>query len=397
VQPVFAHHRLQRNAHYRAGCGVFSDLSDERLETALAVVHSRFSTNTFPSWERAHPYRYLIHNGEINTLRGNVNWMHARQALLESNLWGEDLEKILPIVDARGSDSAMFDNVLEFLALSGRTLPHVMMMMVPEPWQNHDTMSDAKKAFYEYHSCLMEPWDGPASMGFTDGIRVGATLDRNGLRPSRYYVTSDDIVVLASEVGVLSIPPEKVIAKGRLQPGRMFLVDTEQGRIIADEEIKEEMANAQPYREWLNEHMIELEKLPDGESSTPSDDHHTIQQKQLAFGYSFEDLGVVLGPMANNGVQPLGSMGNDSPLAVLSNKPQLLFNYFKQLFAQVTNPPIDSIREAIITATEMPVGGEGNLLNPGPEGCRQIELHSPIISDEELAKLRHITRPGFNR
>ncbi|MBV9866372.1 MAG: glutamate synthase large subunit [Abitibacteriaceae bacterium] len=372
----------------------YPDLADERLETALALIHSRFSTNTFPSWERAHPYRYLIHNGEINTLRGNSNWMHARQALLQSTLFGEDISKIFPIVDNSGSDSQVFDNVLEFLALGGRSLPHAVMMMIPEPWANHESMSDEKKAFYEYHASLMEPWDGPASIGFTDGIRVGAVLDRNGLRPSRYYVTSDDLVVLASEVGVLSIPPEKVIAKGRLQPGRMFLVDTELGAIVKDEEIKNQIASEHPYRQWLNEHLVSLEELP-AAPHVIEPDHETVQQRQLAFGYTFEDLNITLGPMAASGVQPQGSMGNDSPLAVLSSKPQLLYSYFKQLFAQVTNPPIDAIREEIITSTVTTLGAEGNLLNPQPENCHQIKIESPILSNEDLEKLRHINQPGF--
>jgi glutamate synthase (ferredoxin) len=367
----------------------YPDLAHPDFETAIALVHSRFSTNTFPSWERAHPYRYVIHNGEINTLRGNINWMHAREKLLESDLFGEDLSKVFPVVDASGSDSAMFDNVLEFLTLGGYSLPHAVMMMIPEPWAGHAEMDDAKRAFYEYHACLMEPWDGPASIGFTDGTVVGAVLDRNGLRPSRYYVTKDGLVILASEVGVLKVPPADVQEKGRLQPGRMFLVDTAAGRIISDEEIKKEIAGAHPYRQWLNDNLRELKDLPHLREEVPQN-HHCVQTQQLAFGYTYEDLNVITGPMGKTGVQPIGSMGNDAPLAVLSNKPQLLYSYFKQLFAQVTNPPIDSIREELITSTWTTLGAEGNLLNPGPAQCAHIGLHYPIISNEELARLRQL-------
>ncbi|HWP93601.1 MAG TPA: glutamate synthase large subunit [Thermodesulfobacteriota bacterium] len=372
----------------------YPDLLDPNMETALALVHSRFSTNTFPSWERSHPYRYLIHNGEINTLRGNINWMHTRQAMFESTLFGEDLPKVLPVIFPDGSDSAMFDNCLEFLVLAGRSLPHAVMMMIPEPWSNHESMSDEKKAFYEYHSCLMEPWDGPASIAFTDGIRVGAVLDRNGLRPSRYYVTKDDLVIMASEVGVLDVPPERVLYKGRLQPGRMFMIDTEEGRIVDDEELKHRIATEHPYRLWLNEHLVSLEDLPEA-PHIPEHDHETVLQRQQAFGYTFEDLRIMMAPMAKDGVDPVGSMGNDVPLAVLSDRPQLLYNYFKQLFAQVTNPPIDSIREEIITATETTIGPERNLLVPEPESCRQIKLKTPILTNEELEKLRHVNIPGF--
>jgi glutamate synthase (ferredoxin) len=372
----------------------FPDLSDPTMETALALVHSRFSTNTFPSWERGHPYRYLAHNGEINTLRGNINWMHARQAMFESELLGPELRKILPIINTNGSDSAMFDNCLELLVMAGRSLPHAVMMMIPEPWANHESMSDEKKAFYEYHSCLMEPWDGPASIAFTDGVQIGAVLDRNGLRPSRYYVTKDDLVIMASEVGVLNIPPDRILHKGRLQPGRMFLVDTQQGRIVADEEIKQQIASAHPYREWLDKYMVELADVPDG-PKLPERNHDTILRRQQAFGYTFEDLRLLMAPMARDGVEAVGSMGTDTPLAVLSDKPQSLYNYFKQLFAQVTNPPIDCIREELITSTETTIGAERNLLKPVPESCRLIELKSPILTNEELAKLRNINMPGF--
>ena len=372
----------------------FPDLRDADMDTALALVHSRFSTNTFPSWERSHPYRYIAHNGEINTLRGNVNWMKARQALLESELFGDDIKKILPIVNTNGSDSAMFDNVFELLVMGGRSLPHAMMMMIPEPWAGHESMSDEKKAFYEYHSCLMEPWDGPASVAFTDGTMIGATLDRNGLRPSRYYVTKDDLVIMASEAGVLPIAPERIAIKGRLQPGRMFLVDMEEGRIIADEEIKSRIAAEQPYRQWINEHMVELGAVKDA-PEIPLPPHATVLQQQQAFGYTFEDQRMLLLPMAKDGVEATGSMGTDIPLAVLSDKSKLLYDYFKQLFAQVTNPPIDCIREELITSAETTIGAERNLLNPVPESCHLIELKSPILTNEELAKLKHVAQGEF--
>jgi glutamate synthase (ferredoxin) len=372
----------------------YPDLTDSSMESALCLVHSRFSTNTFPTWERAHPYRYLAHNGEINTLRGNINWMRARQALFASELFGADLKKLLPVINEDGSDSAMFDNALEFLTLTGRSLPHAIMMMIPEPWENHESMDPARRAFYEYHSCLQEPWDGPASIAFTDGVRIGAVLDRNGLRPSRYYVTRDDRVIMASEVGVLDVPPEMIARKGRLQPGRMFLIDTEEGRIVADEELKKKVATEYPYQVWLDQNHVLLENLPES-PHVHEPDHRTVLQRQQAFGYTFEDLRFILGPMARDGVQPIGSMGTDTPPAVLSNKPQLLYNYFKQLFAQVTNPPIDPIREEIITSTETMIGTEGNLLKPAPESCRMIKLAYPILKNEELEKLRHVNRPGF--
>jgi glutamate synthase (ferredoxin) len=372
----------------------FPDLKHPSMESALGLVHSRFSTNTFPSWERAHPYRYLAHNGEINTLRGNMNWMHARQALFASEVFGDDIKKILPIINPNGSDSSMFDNTLELLVLAGRSLPHAMMMMIPEPWSNHESMDDDLRAFYQYHSCLMEPWDGPASIAFTDGKQMGAILDRNGLRPSRYYVTKDGTVVMASEAGVLDFAPEDVVRKGRLQPGRMFLVDTEQGRIIEDEEIKREMSRAQPYRKWLNEHLVHLADLPDA-PKIEQPDHETLLQRQIAFGYTFEDERVILTPMAKDGVEAIGSMGNDAALAVLSNKPRLLYDYFKQLFAQVTNPPIDSIREEIVTSAESRLGSEGNLLNPDPAACRRVELKWPVLTNEEFAKIRRTNLPGL--
>ena len=372
----------------------FPDLVDPAMETALALVHSRFSTNTFPSWERAHPYRYMAHNGEINTLRGNINWMHARGALFESDLFGDDIKKVYPIIDPNGSDSAMFDNTLELLVLAGRSLPHAMMMLIPEPWSNHQTMADEKRAFYQYHSCLIEPWDGPASIAFTDGRKIGAVLDRNGLRPSRYYVTKDERVIMASEVGVLNVPADQVAQKGRLQPGRMFLIDTEEGRIVADEEIKGKIAAERPYRLWLNEHLVHLDDMP-AAPNLPVPDASTLLKRQIAFGYTYEDLRILLTPMARDGVEAVGSMGNDAALAVLSNQPRILYDYFKQLFAQVTNPPIDSIREDLIISAETRLGSEGNLLNPQPSACRRVELEWPILTNEEMAKIRRLDLPGF--
>jgi len=374
--------------------GMFPDLSNPAVESALALVHQRFSTNTFPSWPLAHPYRYVAHNGEINTLRGNINWMKAREALLASDVLGEDLAKILPIIREGGSDSAIFDNVLELLVMAGRSLPHAILMMIPEPWQNADTMSPELRAFYEYHSSLMEPWDGPASLVFTDGTVIGAVLDRNGLRPSRYYVTKDDLVVMASEVGVLDIPAEDVLVKERLHPGRIFLVDTARGRIIADEELKQELARERPYAAWLQEHLIPIEDLEPA-PFLPPPDHETVLRRQQAFGYTQEDVELLLGPMARGGEEPLGSMGTDTPLAVLSQRPRLLYDYFKQLFAQVTNPPLDAIREELVTSMESTIGPERNLLLPEPESCRQIVVKYPIIDNDQVAKLRHIDMPGF--
>ncbi|MBA3438960.1 MAG: glutamate synthase subunit alpha, partial [Pyrinomonadaceae bacterium] len=347
----------------------YPDLANPLVETALAMLHSRFSTNTFPSWLRAHPNRYLAHNGEINTLRGNVNWMRAREKMFASELFGEDMEKVLPVIDTRGSDSSQLDNVLELLTLAGRKLPHAVMMMIPEPWSKHESMSREKKAFYEYHACLMEPWDGPASIAFTDGTRIGAVLDRNGLRPSRYYVTKDDLVIMASEVGVLDIPPGDVVLKGRLQPGRMFLVDTEERRIVSDTELKQQIASEQDYAGWLEENLVPLENIPSQALGAPSVVHRgaaatnaTLLQLQHAFGYTVEDLKQLMSPMAAGGNEAVGSMGTDTPLAVLSHRPQLLYNYFKQLFAQVTNPPVDAIREELVMSMETTIGPEGNLL-----------------------------------
>jgi glutamate synthase (ferredoxin) len=372
----------------------FPDLADPDLISALALVHQRFSTNTFPSWPLAHPYRYIAHNGEINTLRGNINWMRAREGLFASNLFGDDLQKILPIIREGGSDTATFDNVLEFLVMGGRSLPHAILMMIPEPWSGHESMSPELKAFYEYHSSLMEPWDGPASIAFTDGTVIGAVLDRNGLRPSRYYVTKDDLVVMASEVGVLDIPPENVLIKERLHPGRIFLIDTAQGRIVSDEEIKRRLAAEHPYGTWLAEHLTDIEDLPDA-PYLPPPSHETVLRRQKMYGYTQEDLRILLAPMAADGAEPIGSMGTDTSLAVLSDRPRLLFDYFKQVFAQVTNPPLDAIREELVTSMESTVGPEGNLLEPRPESCRQIKIKYPIIDNDQLAKLRYVYEPGF--
>ncbi len=373
----------------------FPDLHDPEFESALALVHARFSTNTFPSWPRAHPNRYMAHNGEINTIMGNVNFMKARQGLCKSSQFGDRLKKVFPVINEDGSDSARFDNVLEFLHLSGYSLPHAIMMMIPEPWERHRTMSDEKRAFYEYHACMMEPWDGPASITFSDGHLIGAVLDRNGLRPSRYYVTSDDKVVMASEVGVLPhVDPATIIAKGRLRPGRMFLVDMEQGRIIEDEEIKRDVVGAHPYGKWLEENRLFLKDLPERDEPAPASPAST-PERQRAFGYTYEDLRFILGPTAEKGVQPIGSMGTDIPLAVLSDKSKLLYDYFKQIFAQVTNPALDCIREELVTATETFLGSESNLLKQGPKNCRMIRLDSPLIDNRELAKLRHIETDGF--
>src|SRR6266567_2760850 len=366
--------------------GMFPDLTDPDVESALALVHQRFSTNTFPSWPLAHPYRFVAHNGEIN-------WLRAREALCRSDVLGEDLAKAFPVTREGLSDSATFDNVLEFLVMSGRSLPHAILMMIPEPWQNHESMSPERRAFYEYHASLMEPWDGPASIAFTDGTVIGAVLDRNGLRPSRYYVTRDDLVIMASEVGVLDIAPENVLTKGRLHPGRIFLVDTAQGRIIADEEIKAQLAAEKPYGAWLRENLVRLEDLP--AQPVAEADHESVLTRQIAFGYTHEDVRLLLAPMAKNGEEPLGSMGTDTALAVLSDKPRPLYDYFKQLFAQVTNPPLDQIREELVTSMESTVGPERNLLAPEPESCRQINLNDPVLSNEDVAKLRHVAHPWF--
>jgi glutamate synthase (NADPH) large chain len=370
----------------------YLDLLEPDFETAIALVHSRFSTNTFPSWARAHPYRYICHNGEINTLRGNLNWMHARQNQLESALFGDDVKKLLPIISPGGSDSEAFDNTLELLVNTGRSLPHAVMTMIPEAWQEHRLMSATKRAFYEYHACLMEPWDGPASIAFSDGIKVGAVLDRNGLRPSRFVVTSDDVVVMGSEVGVVQIPPEKVVQKGRLEPGRMLLVDTDRGEIVADEEIKETAATRRPYRKWLDENLVRLSELREPDSSRlPSElDKDMLLIRQRVHGYTREDIRIVVRPMAQNGEEAIGSMGNDTPLAVLSERPQLLFNYFKQQFAQVTNPPIDSLRENLVMSLRTTLGAERNLFDETPEHCHQLQIEHPLLTNAEIQSIKDL-------
>ncbi len=370
----------------------YPDLADERFASALAVVHSRFSTNTFPSWPLAHPYRIVAHNGEINTVRGNRNWMRAREALLASDVLPGDLARIFPVCTPGASDSATFDEVLELLHLGGRTLPHAMLMMIPEAWENNDELSAKRRAFYSFHSTLMEPWDGPACMVFTNGHQVGAVLDRNGLRPARYWVTDDGLVVLASEVGVLDLPPESVVSKGRLQPGRMFLVDLDERRIVADDEIKDTLAAELPYDEWLHAGLVSLPELPSRQHVVHT--RVSVARRQQVFGYTEEELRVLLAPMARTGAEPTGSMGTDTPIAVLSARPRLLFDYFTQLFAQVTNPPLDAIREELVTSIAGTIGPEANLLAPGPSSCRQVVLPFPVVDNDELAKIVHINRDG---
>ena len=366
----------------------YPDLSDERVESAIALVHSRFSTNTFPSWPLAHPYRYLAHNGEINTVEGNRNWMRAREALLASDLFPGDISRLFPICTPGASDTASFDEVLELLHLGGRPLPHAVLMMIPEAWENHRHMDPARKAFYRFHASLMEPWDGPANVSFTDGTVIGAVLDRNGLRPGRFWVTADGLVVLGSEAGVLDIPADQVVRKGRLQPGKMFLVDTAQGRIIEDDEVKASLASELPYQQWLDQGIIELDKLP--ERPHVRYPHGDVVRRQLTFGYTIEDQKILIAPMARTGGEALGSMGTDTPIAVLSDRPRLLFDYFAQRFAQVTNPPLDAIREEMVTSLGGTIGPEQNLLTPGPRSCRQIQLPFPILDNDQLAKLMHV-------
>ena len=369
----------------------FADLTDPRVESALLLVHSRFSTNTFPSWPLAHPYRYVAHNGEINTVQGNQNWMRAREAMAASpHLPG--LERAFPICTPGASDTARFDEVLELLHLGGRPLHHAVLMMIPEAWENNTDMDPARRAFYRFHASLMEPWDGPASVTFTDGTVIGAVLDRNGLRPSRYWVTDDDLVVMASEVGVIDIDPSRVVSKGRLQPGRMFLIDTSQGRIVDDEEIKSALAAEHPYQEWLDRGLVEFDDLADRPHVVFS--HESVLRRQQMFGYTHEELKIIIAPMALKGAEPIGSMGTDTPAAVLSLRPRLLFDYFQQLFAQVTNPPLDAIREEIVTSVASTIGPEANVLEPGPESCRQLALPFPIIDNDELSKIVHAADDG---
>ena len=404
----------------------YPDLSDARMTSALALVHQRYSTNTFPTWDLAHPFRFIAHNGEINTVRGNINWMHARESMLAHPVCGPDMAKIAPVVRGGGSDSATFDNVLELLVLAGRPIEEVVSMLIPEPWSGHESMPDDLKAYYEYQACLMEPWDGPAALAFTDGTRIGATLDRNGLRPGRWWQMRDGLVVMASEAGVLNLAAADVVRKGRLRPGRMFLVDTREGRIVEDGEVKQRLASAKPWRDWLNAQQVRLESLPDvaaaaelSASRAVFETHHSAEaatqphaidpwhaagvagerasllELQRAFGYSLEDLKVILTPMATDGAEAIGSMGNDTPLAILSDRPQLLSNYFKQLFAQVTNPPLDGIREEIITSLVTTIGSEGNLLATTPEQCRLLRLETPVITNAECARIKALNQPGL--
>ncbi len=372
----------------------YLDLADPSLISSFALIHSRFSTNTLGSWRLAHPYRMLLHNGEINTLRGNTNWMAARQGMFSSELFGADIEKLYPIIESGQSDTACIDNALELLVATGRSLPHAMAMLIPEAWGDQVEMPEEKRAFYEYHSCLMEPWDGPALIAFTDGRSVGAVLDRNGLRPFRYLVTTDGLLVMASEVGVLDIPTEKVLYKARLEPGRMFLLDTVQGRIIDDKEIKASLAGRRPYGQWLREQAVALDHLPEP-ARVQGHDYSTLLTRQQAFGYTAEELRMLLAPMGASGQEPVGSMGNDTPLAVLSDRPQPLFNYFRQLFAQVTNPPLDGIREELVTSLEAFIGSEQNLFEETPRHCRQLELKSPVLTNRELEQVRGLALEGL--
>ena len=366
----------------------YEDLSDPRFESAFALVHQRFSTNTFPSWRLAHPYRMICHNGEINTVRGNTNWMAARKHSMKSELFGDDLEKVWPLIGGGQSDTACFDNALELLVLGGYSLMHAMMVMIPEAWAGNKLMDPKRRAFYEYHASLMEPWDGPAAVCFTDGRQIGATLDRNGLRPARYIVTTDDRIIMGSEVGVLPVPPEMIKQQWRLQPGKMLLVDMEQGRIVDDAELKASLADAHPYQEWLDASQYQLEDLPPAQKAPPSSNVPLLDRQQ-AFGYTMEDLKFFLEPMASAGDDPVGSMGKDTPISVLSDRPKLLYTYFKQNFAQVTNPPIDPIREEVVMSLTTLIGPRPNLLGSGhDEQHKRLEAHQPILSNEDLEKIR---------
>ena len=372
----------------------YTDLLDGELVTRLALVHQRFSTNTFPSWELAQPFRYMCHNGEINTLRGNISRMRAREELMQSDIFGDDIKKLFPIILEGKSDSASMDMVIELLLMTGRSLPEAMMMVVPEAWEKHQTMSDDKKAFYEYNACIMEPWDGPASIPFTDGNVIGALLDRNGLRPSRYTLTKSGFVIMSSEIGVLEIKPEDVIQHGRLEPGKMFLVDMNEGRIIEDDEIKNTIVTKRPYKQWLDENLVQLAQIPYTHNSIPVESVD-FETRQRLFGYTLEDLKTIINPMGAKGAEALSSMGNDTPLAVLSEQPQLLYNYFKQLFAQVTNPPLDGIREEIITDISLAIGGDYNIFDIVPKHCKKLKIQNPVISNEDLDKIKNSNHVDF--
>ncbi|WP_443713448.1 glutamate synthase central domain-containing protein, partial [Ruminococcus sp.] len=373
----------------------FPDLQDKDYESAIAMVHSRFSTNTNPSWQRAHPNRMIVHNGEINTIRGNADKMLAREETMKSEHLKGDLDKVIPVVNTEGSDSAMLDNTLEFLVMSGMDLPLAVMITIPEPWDNNGTMSQAKKDFYQYYATMMEPWDGPASILFSDGDIMGAVLDRNGLRPSRYYITKDGNLILSSEVGALPVPSDNIVEKERLRPGKMLLVDTVQGRVIDDDELKEYYASKQPYGEWLDSNLVRLKDLKIPNIKVEEHDYEERQRLQKAFGYTYEDVMTSILPMAKNGSESIAAMGTDSPLAVLSKEPQPLFNYFKQLFAQVTNPPIDAIREEVVTSTTIYIGEDGNILEEKPENCKVMKIHNPILTSTDILKIKNMHIPGF--
>ncbi|NNJ89550.1 MAG: glutamate synthase subunit alpha, partial [Eudoraea sp.] len=366
----------------------YTDLMDPRVITRLALVHQRFSTNTFPTWDLAQPFRYMCHNGEINTLRGNVSRMRSREGLMESPFFGEEIKNVLPIILPGKSDSATMDMVVELLLMTGRSLPEVMMMLVPEAWEKNTEMSEAKKAFYEYNSCVMEPWDGPASIPFTDGNYIGAVLDRNGLRPSRYSVTKDGYVIMSSETGVLDIAPENIELHGRLEPGKMFLVNMEEGRIVNDEEIKEEIAQRHPYKKWLDKNLVHLRDIPYNDCPLFLGEE-TVEKRKAVFGYTLEDINTIVLPMGKTAKEPIGSMGSDTPIAVLSERPQLIYNYFKQLFAQVTNPPLDGIREELITDISLTLGTDRNIFDITELHCRKLKIQNPVISKEDLDKIKN--------
>ena len=373
----------------------YLDLQDPDYKSAIAMVHSRFSTNTNPSWERAHPNRFILHNGEINTIRGNVDRMLAREETMSSKIMAKDMDKVLPVVNVSGSDSAMLDNTLEFFVMNGMELPLALMITIPEPWSNDKNISREKRDLYRYYATMMEPWDGPASILFSDGDIAGAVLDRNGLRPSRYYITSDDHLVLSSEVGVLDFDPGKVVKKSRLEPGKMLLVDTKAGRVISDDELKERYALKQPYGEWLDQYLVDLKDLPIPNKKVDIHPQEIRDKLYKVFGYTYEDVKTAILPMAANGAEPTAAMGIDIPLAVLSDKHQPLFNYFKQIFAQVTNPPIDAIREEIVTNTSVYIGSDGNLLEEKPDNCRMLHIGNPILTSVDLMKIRNMDIPGF--